>query len=416
MKQQPSKFYLLPVILCAVVFLSYQPVLPPVWGFFGHRKINRQAVFTLPPELIAFYKKHIDFVTEHAVDPDKRRYATAYEAPRHFMDLDRYGEPPFPNLPRNWTDALMQYTTCFFIHENQDTLPLLVAPVVEKDSLVQFNPALFKGSAVAVSRKQFRQFFTRTILPQYYEDSWGIEQDSLFNLLKTRELNCQKVFVEDKFSEHGIVPYSLLQTFNRLTDAFRERNSRKILRFSADIGHYIADAHVPLHTTQNYNGQLTGQDGIHAFWESRLPELLADETYDFWVGKAEFIEKPQDYFWNTVLESHELVDSVLSIELALRRSFPPDQQECFEIRGNVMVKTQCEAFATAYSQRLDGMVEDRMRASILSVGSVWYTAWVLAGQPDMNKLDSEPVANRDSTDIQLDQAVQSGTIKGRPHE
>ncbi len=47
-------------------------LVPPKWGFFGHRRINRMAVFTLPPGLIPFYKKNLEFITEHAVDPDKR--------------------------------------------------------------------------------------------------------------------------------------------------------------------------------------------------------------------------------------------------------------------------------------------------------------------------------------------------------
>ena len=45
------------------------------WGFYGHKKINRMAVFTLPPEMLGFYKKHIEYITSHAVDPDMRRYA-----------------------------------------------------------------------------------------------------------------------------------------------------------------------------------------------------------------------------------------------------------------------------------------------------------------------------------------------------
>jgi len=58
------------------------------WGFFGHKRINRMAVFTLPPELVGFYKYHIEYITEHAVDPDKRRYAVEGEAPRHYIDID----------------------------------------------------------------------------------------------------------------------------------------------------------------------------------------------------------------------------------------------------------------------------------------------------------------------------------------
>ncbi|MEO6257087.1 MAG: S1/P1 Nuclease, partial [Ginsengibacter sp.] len=52
------------------------------WGFYGHRKINYYAVFLLPPEMLILYKPNIEFISEHAVDPDKRRYAVAGEAPR----------------------------------------------------------------------------------------------------------------------------------------------------------------------------------------------------------------------------------------------------------------------------------------------------------------------------------------------
>ena len=416
MKQRLTIFCSMAAILLAAIFLAFRPSPPPAWGFFGHRKINHQAVFTLPPELIIFYKKHIDYITEHAVDPDKRRYATAFEAPRHFLDLDRYGKAPFANLPRNWTDALMQYTAYFFIDEKQDTLPLLLAPVLEKDSFVSFNPRLFKDSVRVVSRKEFRQFFIQNILPQYYEERWVIDTDSLSKLLNSSELKCRKAFATDKFSEHGIVPYNLEQMLRRLTDAFVEKDVKKILRYSADFGHYIADAHVPLHTTQNYNGQLTGQNGIHAFWESRLPELFADENYDFWVGRAELIEHPRAYFWDIVLESHALVDSVLGIEQALRQEFPPDRQMCNEMRGNSLVKIQCEDFAAAYSERLGGMVEARMQASIRATGSAWYTAWVLAGQPDLRNIDTQPIAVQDSVDLELENAVKSGEIKGRSHE
>jgi hypothetical protein len=66
---------------------------------------------------------------------------------------------------------------------------------------------------------------------------------------------------------------------NRLTRAFKEHDRERILRYSADLGHYIGDAHVPLHCTRNYNGQLSGQHGIHGFWESRKGDfILSKET------------------------------------------------------------------------------------------------------------------------------------------
>jgi len=95
------------VVLIAVMIVCQS------WGFYGHRRINRMAVFTLPPEMVGFYKRNIEFVTAHAVDPDKRRYASKNEAPRHYIDIDHYakgGENPFEVMPRYWYDAVEKFT------------------------------------------------------------------------------------------------------------------------------------------------------------------------------------------------------------------------------------------------------------------------------------------------------------------
>ena len=80
------------------------------WGFYAHRKINYYAVFLLPPEMISLYKPNIEFITEHAIDPDKRRYAIPEEGPRHYIDIDNYGKYPYDSLPRRWTDAVAKFT------------------------------------------------------------------------------------------------------------------------------------------------------------------------------------------------------------------------------------------------------------------------------------------------------------------
>src|SRR6478752_6296093 len=79
------------------------------WGFFAHKKINYYAVFLLPPEMMVLYKPNISFLSEHAVDPDKRRYAVAEEAARHYIDIDHYGKYPYDSLPRRWKDAIAKY-------------------------------------------------------------------------------------------------------------------------------------------------------------------------------------------------------------------------------------------------------------------------------------------------------------------
>lgn len=280
------------MLLCGWVTLSG-------WGFFAHQRINRLAVFTLPPPMVAFYKKHILFITEAAVNPDRRRYSVPDEAARHYIDLDHYGDSILATMPRYWKDAVDEFT-------------------------------------------------------------------------------------EDTLKSYGIVPWHVNTMYYRLRDAFLLRDPDRILKMSSEIGHYIADANVPLHTTENYNGQLTGQDGIHGFWESRLPELFSDQ-YDYFVGKATYLENPQLVIWDGVAQAHQCVKAVLDEEKELAERFK-EKKYSFETKGRQTVKVYSKEYSKAFHKILDGMVESRMRASIKMIGDFWYTAWIDAGQPDLNLL------------------------------
>ena len=273
------------------------------WGFWAHQRVNRLAVFTLPPEMLVLYKTNLGYLTEHAVDPDKRRYAMDNEAENHYIDIDHYGEYPFPEMPRQWEDAKAKYS-------------------------------------------------------------------------------------EDSLRAYGIVPWNTTKVYYALVKAFREKNLRRILKLSADIGHYIADSNVPLHTTENYNGQFTGQRGIHGLWESRLPELFG-ENWDFFVGKARYLDDPLDEMWDAVLESHAGLDSVLAFEAVLTEKMPSDKKYSFENRGASLAKVYSYEFSRNYHRTLAGQVERRMRTSIIRVGSFWYSAWIDAGQPDLKDLIQE---------------------------
>jgi hypothetical protein len=414
------------VFAVTVLFLLTSAVFLPaseadVWGFWAHRRLNRLSVFTLPPEMIGFYKKHIEYLTEHAVDPDKRRYASKFEASRHFIDIDHWGTYPFPEVPRDWDAALMKYTSVHLVDTQGDTLQLFGNDIIQsRDGALNYQgddvrvKQLFQQP---IRRNIYQSFFRSQILPKYYEDNWTINCDSLQGLFGPK-IDCQTAFAIDQFSEYGTAPYNLLRMQNSLTRAFRAKDEAAILRFSAEIGHYIGDAHVPLHTTENYNGQLTNQIGIHAFWESRIPELFADDQYDYFVGPAQYLDNPKMYFWDVILASHQQLDSVLIIEKELSQQFPEDQQYCYEERLGRTIRTQCKDYAAAYQARMNGMVEARMQATILSIGSVWFTAWVDAGQPDLSKIniDAEAIAKKEAQLMkELNEAFQGGSIKGREH-
>lgn len=390
--------------LLSLLILSFSPD----WGFFGHRKINRMAVFTLPEDMLPLYKKNIEYIEEHAVDADKRRYATKFEAIRHYIDIDAWGTYPYADLPRDFNEALLVHSDFLLINElRKDTVKMTVANA--EDKMIWLIGA---DTIMMPSKKQCLYFFGHYIKPQYYEDEWQIRVDSFDQFFQKSSpylsLKYDKIIVVDHLSEHGILPYYLEEATKKLTRAFERQDANDILRNSADIGHYIGDAHVPLHTTRNYNGQFTDQVGIHAFWESRLPELYSEKSYDFLVGQADYVDDLRSYFWNIVLESNSNLDSVLSIEKRLSQTFPSDQQYCFDERLGLTVKIQCEAYSNAYHEAMSGMVEDRMTKAIHAIGSIWYTAWVNAGQPDLSKLNAG--------EVKQEEFKVNPNVKTREHE
>jgi hypothetical protein len=122
------------------------------------------------------------------------------------------------------------------------------------------------------------------------------------------------------------------------------------------------------------------------------------------------------YYWDIVLKSHRLSDEVLSIEKELSKTFPADEQYCFEERNAVLIRTQCPAYADAYQQKMSGMVETRMQDAILAVGSAWFTAWVDGGQPRFDDF----LLEMDTADREALEALEREYVKrrgfGREHE
>lgn len=189
---------------------------------------------------------------------------------------------------------------------------------------------------------------------------------------------------KDSLNAHGIVPWQVQHSFYQLVDAFIAKDKARILKVAANLGHYVADASVPLHATSNYNGQKTNQKGIHGLWETNIPEL-SGSVFDPLTGPASVYKDVAAASWALVLESGALVDSVLSIEAKLNTEFPSDQKYSLKKKGKKNVSTYSDAYVQAYHERLNGMVERRYRRAILALGCFWTTAYKMAGKPDIKE-------------------------------
>lgn len=192
----------------------------------------------------------------------------------------------------------------------------------------------------------------------------------------------------DTLLKYGTVNWEVMKLQKKLTNAFRNKMKDSILYYAADLGHYIEDAHVPLHTSINYDGQLSNQKGIHALWESVVPEIHITGYNLYQKHKARYLKDPQHSIWIAFRKSNSLLKDVLAEEIKASEGFTDatkfKQTESF---GRLR-KNYTGAFAKAYAARLGNTINERLLESASLVSDFWYTAWVDAGCPDLSEIQA----------------------------
>jgi len=289
------------------------------WGFLVHRTIHQLAVYELPAEIRPFFYKNLEKVVADAPRPDQRRNTDSTEAPKHFIDLEMYGENAAHSMPFDWQKAVQQYS---------------------KDSL----------------------------------------------------------------EKYGYVPYHVMYMKQKLTEAFGQKNKDSILFYAADIGHYIGDAHVPLHTTVNYDGQLTNQKGLHSLWESMIPELEIEAYQLYSSHKATYLKDPAAAIWKAVRTGFAMVPEMLAKEIEVSKNFTEATKYRVQMRRGRESKSYSTEFAKAYAASLKPSINQRLLQSADLIADFWYTAWVDAGKPDLKNITTNWT---DNDQQQLDKELEA---------
>jgi hypothetical protein len=217
-----------------------------------------------------------------------------------------------------------------------------------------------------------------------------------------------KAKYDEKFLQsNGILPWYILDLMDQLTKAFKEKHKTEIL--AADLGHYLGDAHMPLHTSANHDGQLTDQKGIHSFWETQLPELFGKE-YNYHTADAHLITDLRKETWAILAGSHKLKDTLLLADNLLKEKMGADNVYQKDDKG-VLIKNKfgqaihTNEYAKQYHLMLKGMVEKQLRKSIEMTSSFWYTAWVNAGKPNLGDLDPAELTLRNKKNMEAEESL-----------
>lgn len=196
-------------------------------------------------------------------------------------------------------------------------------------------------------------------------------KDSLIALKKF-----QVEYLDSSLLKHGVLPWTIKRNYYDLIRAFQKGDKSRILRKITDLGHYVGDAHVPLHTNSNYNGQYTGQLGIHSLWETQVPELFLDTLIPS-IDSVSYCPDIMPMIWEVIFQSYEESHHVLKSEKVLRDSLRAFNSEN---KGRINFS---QDYREEFMKRMNIEISERFISSARCSAIIWYSAWIEAGQPKL---------------------------------
>jgi hypothetical protein len=269
----------------------------------------------------------------------------------------------------------------FFGHRTITQIAVYDLPASMQAFYYRNMPALVRLSTAPDERRNTDP----SEVPKHYIDMDHYSEEDPFGKMPRQYDKATSKYTADTLKKYGTVPWVVIEMKDSLTEAFRNRDTTNIIRYSAELSHYVADAFVPLHTTINYDGQFTDQKGLHALWESQLPERFIN-TYRLDGEPAKYIKNPLDAIWAVLGQSYGFLGETFDRALKIEKTMKPEVRYTFAHRYGKTSRRFSDAFADEYDKAVGGMVDYRLRSAPSLVSSLWLTAWQDGGKPDLNVL------------------------------
>jgi len=169
-----------------------------------------------------------------------------------------------------------------------------------------------------------------------------------------------------RIGHDGTLPWQIGEYSLRLTNALKAEKWEEAKLDAAFLGHYVADAHDPLHTTQNFDGQLTEETGLELRFAGRLVERYTN-FFVLHADQADKIGDPTEYAFGAVLEAHTWVDHIILADRQSREDLPGYNDDYLE----------------RFYRQIGSTAMQELNAAAHDAGSYWYTAWLNAGRPTL---------------------------------
>jgi hypothetical protein len=180
--------------------------------------------------------------------------------------------------------------------------------------------------------------------------------------------------------KYGLLPWRFQEEFGNLRRAFEAlgRNSAyaptDVVLFTSVAAHYIQDATMPLHASDNYDGQLSGQNGIHSRFETALFERFANRL-TIAPAAPKPLAAPRDRAFEVLLASNQLVPALLAADKSA-------------IGAN---DAYDNAYFDRFLQNARPLLEQQLARAITETASLILGAWEQAGKPALRTEIPQPV-------------------------
>ena len=212
-----------------------------------------------------------------------------------------------------------------------------------------------------------RRKFDKTEPPKHYIDIDFYKEFKNGRMIYD-EQQLEAIYGDSVVNRIGILPWSTLDAFNNLVEAFKEKNRDKALIYASDLAHYIADGHQPFHTVMNFNGQLTNQKGVHGRYEIEMIDKYYDQIITMISPeKVNYISDPLNFIFTYISNSNSVCDVILDADSsAFNSAKSHEDDEYYRLLW----------FKTKYITTI------QLTKASEDVASLLYTAWVEAGKPN----------------------------------
>jgi len=187
----------------------------------------------------------------------------------------------------------------------------------------------------------------------------------------------------ENVQKNGLLPWRIADVMDSLGEAISNQSNEKMLRYFSWIAHYVEDAHQPLHVTENYDGQLTNQPGIHSRFETELvkhmisknglnfnPKRLASELVNF-----EPISDKVKFAFDIVLESYNYIEPILEADRFAKDKIPVEKLYRVEKRDGRTRYIYSDDYYSIMNERLGSLVLSRMEKSAVRLAYIWLNVW-----------------------------------------